>query len=99
MSASLLPPSPLPGSEQFFGAPSPEGAPPEMSSNIQVVTIDKSLPGKRLDTWLRVKFPALSRGAIQRLIQEGHIRVNGRAVKPTHTPRAGEQVQVEFPEA
>jgi 23S rRNA pseudouridine1911/1915/1917 synthase len=70
-----------------------------MSSNIQVVTIDKSLPGKRLDAWLRVKFPDLSRGAIQRLIQEVHIRVNGRAVKPTHTPRAGEQVQLEFPEA
>ena len=54
---------------------------------------------ERLDLWLRGKFPAVSRGAIQRLIEEGHIRVNGRMVKPTHTPRAGEQVEVHWPEA
>jgi 23S rRNA pseudouridine1911/1915/1917 synthase len=48
---------------------------------------------------LRGKFPAVSRGAIQRLIEQGHIQVNGRTVKPTHTPRAGEQVEVHWPEA
>src|SRR5215471_17814299 len=65
----------------------------------QSVTIEKSLPSSRLDTYLRSKFPEVSRGAIQRLIEQGHIRVNGRTVKPTHSPRAGEQVQVEWPEA
>ena len=45
-----------------------------------------------------MKVPGLSRGAIQRLIEEGHIRVNGKKVKPTHTPRAGERVEVEVPE-
>jgi 23S rRNA pseudouridine1911/1915/1917 synthase len=65
----------------------------------EVVTIEKSFPSGRLDTYLRGKFPAVSRGAIQRLIEEGHIRVNGRNTKPTHTPRAGEQVEVEWPEA
>jgi len=64
----------------------------------QSVTIEKSLPSARLDSYLRSKFPEVSRGAIQRLIEEGHIRVNGRTVKPTHTPRAGEQVDVEWPE-
>jgi len=48
---------------------------------------------------LRGKFPAVSRGAIQRLIEEGHILVNGHNIKPTHTPRAGEQVEVHWPEA
>ena len=61
--------------------------------------IERSLPAERLDSFLRGKFPALSRGAIQRLIQEGHIRVDGRVVKPTHTPRAGEQVELAWPEA
>lgn len=69
-----------------------------MSSKIQVVTIERSLPGERLDAWLRVKVPGLSRGAIQRLIEQGNIRVNGQTVKPTHTPRAGERVEVEVPE-
>jgi 23S rRNA pseudouridine1911/1915/1917 synthase len=61
--------------------------------------IEKSLPGERLDVYLRGRFPVVSRGALQRLIEEGHIRVNGRPVKPTHTPRAGEQVEVHWPEA
>src|SRR6185369_14138789 len=69
------------------------------SSRDDLVTIEKSLPAERLDTYLRGKFPAVSRGMIQRLIEEGHIRVNGQIVKPTHTPRAGEQVQVHWPEA
>jgi len=38
-------------------------------------------------------------GAIQRLIEQGHIRVNGRVTKATHSPRAGETVEVEWPEA
>jgi 23S rRNA pseudouridine1911/1915/1917 synthase len=70
-----------------------------MSERTEVLTIDRTHPSERLDTYLRGKFPAVSRGAIQRLIEEGHILVNGRKVKPTHTPRAGEQVQVHWPEA
>ncbi len=70
-----------------------------MAERTEVLTIEKSLPSERLDTYLRGKFPAASRGAIQRLIEEGHIRVNGRTVKPTHAPRAGEQVEVHWPEA
>src|SRR5437660_3826068 len=70
-----------------------------MAARTEFLTIEKTLPSERLDIYLRGKFPAISRGAIQRLIEEGHIRVNGRLVKPTHTPRAGEQVEVHFPEA
>jgi 23S rRNA pseudouridine1911/1915/1917 synthase len=70
-----------------------------MSSRSEVLTIEHTLPSERLDTFLRGKFPAVSRGAIQRLIEQGHIQVNGRTVKPTHTPRAGEQVEVHWPEA
>ncbi len=70
-----------------------------MPSRTEVLTIEHSLPSERLDTYLRGRFPAVSRGAIQRLIEEGHIRVNGRTIKPTHTPRAGEQVEVNWPEA
>jgi 23S rRNA pseudouridine1911/1915/1917 synthase len=61
--------------------------------------IEKSLPSERLDSFLRRQFPAMSRGAIQRLIEQGHIRVNGRPTKPTHSPRAGEEIEVEWPEA
>jgi len=70
-----------------------------MSSRTEVLTIERTLPSGRLDTYLRGKFPAVSRGAIQRLIEEGCILVNGRQVKPTHTPHVGEQVEVRWPEA
>jgi 23S rRNA pseudouridine1911/1915/1917 synthase len=69
------------------------------SARTEHLTIEKTLPSERLDTYLRSKFPAVSRGTIQRLIEEGHILVNGRNIKPTHTPRAGEQIEVHWPEA
>jgi 23S rRNA pseudouridine1911/1915/1917 synthase len=70
-----------------------------MSSRTQTVTVKTSLPLERLDTYLRAEFPAVSRGTIQRLIEQGHIRVNGRIVKPTHHPMAGEVVEVHWPDA
>ena len=48
--------------------------------------------------FLRSQLPAVSRGAIQRLIADGHVRVNGRAAKATHHPRAGERIEVHWPE-
>lgn len=70
-----------------------------MGSRTELITVEQSLPMERLDTFLRSQFPAVSRGTIQRLIDQGHIRVNGRVVKPTHHPRAGDQVEVHWPEA
>lgn len=32
-------------------------------------------------------------------MEESHIRVDGRPVKPTHTPRAGEKIEINWPEA
>ena len=40
------------------------------TSRTEVFTIEKTLPAGRLDTYLRGRFPAISRGAIQRLIQD-----------------------------
>jgi 23S rRNA pseudouridine1911/1915/1917 synthase len=70
-----------------------------MSVRTEKFVIERTLPSERLDVYLRGKFPVVSRGAIKRLIEEGHILVNGETVKPTHTPRAGEEVQVHWPEA
>jgi 23S rRNA pseudouridine1911/1915/1917 synthase len=70
-----------------------------MPERTEVLTIERTLPSERLDAFLRQKFPAVSRGAIQRLIEEGHVLVNERKVKSTHTPRAGERVTIHWPEA
>jgi len=67
--------------------------------NETVIVIDKSLPRERLDIFLRARFPAISRGAMQRLIEQGDIRVDGRPVKATHHPRAGEKIEIHWPDA
>jgi 23S rRNA pseudouridine1911/1915/1917 synthase len=70
-----------------------------MSERSETFTIEQSLPGERLDKFLGARYAAVSRGTIQRLIEEGHIQIDQRKVKPTHQPRAGEVVSVHWPEA
>ena len=52
-----------------------------------------------MDAFIRSRFPAVSRGAIQRLIEQGHILVNGKPAKPTQTPRARDVIDITWPEA
>src|SRR5947207_4414342 len=61
------------------------------------IVVEKSLPAERLDVFVRSQFLTISRGAVQRLIERGAIRVNGRAVKVTHHPRAGERIEIHWP--
>ncbi len=70
-----------------------------MPARTEKFTVEQSRPSERLDVFLREKFPAASRGAMQRLIEQGHILVDGKTVKPTHSPRAGEKIEVHWPEA
>ena len=70
-----------------------------MAVRTEQFIVAQSQPGERLDTYLRGQFPAVSRGAMQRLIEQGHVLVNGKPTKATHQPRAGEQIDVTWPEA
>src|SRR5262245_10565388 len=69
-----------------------------MASRMDQIIVRESLPRERLDAFLPTQFPAVSRGNFQRLIQEGHILVNGRPVKPTHAPQSGDQIDIHWPE-
>jgi len=60
--------------------------------------VDRSQPDARLDSYLREHLPAVSRGAIQRLIESGAILVNGAQAKVTQTPRLGDRIDVSWPE-
>ncbi len=53
--------------------------------------------GQRLDQFLRAELPAHSRAFLQKLIEDGRVRLNGRASKPSHRVRAGDEVTVEIP--
>src|SRR5438445_3961742 len=67
--------------------------------NETILVVEESLPRERLDTFLRSQFPTISRGAVQRLIEQGDVRVDGHPVKATHSPRAGEKIEILWPDA
>src|SRR5690349_2801668 len=69
-----------------------------MSERSERFTVEATLPNERFDTYLRLRYPAMSRGAIQRLLELGHIKVNGDEVKPTYRARRGDEVTVCWPE-
>lgn len=70
-----------------------------MSDRDELFQVEETRRGERLDVYLRARYPMASRGALQRMIDEGHIRVNGVSVKCSHPPRRGEQVSVHWPDA
>lgn len=61
------------------------------------LVLEQTLPRERLDRHLAGLLPGVSRAAIQRLIIDGRIKVDGTLVKPTHAPRAGEVVSIHWP--
>src|SRR3989442_1663370 len=67
--------------------------------NETILIVEKTLPHQRLDTFLRSQFPTISRGPIQRLREQGDIRVGGNPVKAAHHPRAGEKIEIHWPAA
>jgi 23S rRNA pseudouridine1911/1915/1917 synthase len=63
------------------------------------INVPPESAGTRLDAFLASQLTDTSRAAIQRAIEGGGVTVNGRAVKASHKVRAGDEVQVELPEA
>ena len=63
----------------------------------ETFTVEATLPTERIDRFLHARYPAASRSALQRLIEEGEITVNGQRVKCTHVPHAGEVITVRWP--
>ena len=60
------------------------------------VTSDST--GERLDVFLVSVLPGRSRSHIQRLIKDGHVRVDGRPAKPNFPVRAGQAIAVDIPD-
>lgn len=61
------------------------------------VEVEESLPGERLDTYLRTRFPDVSRATLQKLIDTGDVLVNGKRIKPTYSPKQGDQILLNWP--
>lgn len=59
--------------------------------------VSKEAAGRRLDQFLRQELPGHSRAFLQKLIEQGDVRVNGRSAKASYHVRAGDNVAVEIP--
>ena len=62
-----------------------------------VHVVSDEAAGLRLDQFLRRELPEHSRAFLQKLIEQGDVRVNGKPSKPSHTVHAGDEVGVEIP--
>ena len=67
-----------------------------MEEKIYTLTIPAA--GGRIDKYLRDTLPDLSRAAVQRLIAEGEITVNGKATSASYSIRAGDEIVVHVPQ-
>ncbi|MEA5114136.1 MAG: RluA family pseudouridine synthase [Geobacteraceae bacterium] len=61
------------------------------------LTFNADEPAERLDQFITGKVPDLTRTAVQRLIENGLITVNGRPSKPSLKLKGGETIVVEIP--
>jgi 23S rRNA pseudouridine1911/1915/1917 synthase len=59
--------------------------------------IRRRLPGRRLDKYLSGRYPYLSRTAIQRLIKEEAVTVNGRPTKASYEMCTGDIIEMTVP--
>jgi 23S rRNA pseudouridine1911/1915/1917 synthase len=77
----------------------PTPPPPGADSHSDCFVVEEVVFHDRLDKCLGKRYPAVSRGALQRLLEQGCILVNGQPAKPSQKPRRGDQVSVRWPEA
>lgn len=69
-----------------------------MASITHRITVPDDSEGVRLDRFLVSVLPEQSRSQIQRLIKEGHVRVEGREAKSNQAVKTGQAVTVDIPE-
>ena len=62
------------------------------------VTLTVPTSGLRADQFLSQALDQLTRSAAQRLLEEGRVFLDGKALKKNHRLQAGEQVQVHIPD-
>ncbi len=65
----------------------------------RIIVSAESAQNKRLDVFLSESLEGLTRSRVQKLIDSGHITLNGGMAKANCKLRGGEQIDIEIPEA
>src|ERR1700735_2348060 len=74
-----------------------ESAAESLAAGHREFTVDEESQGLRLDRFIAVQLPEISRTHVQNLIDEGRVFVGGIAKKPSHRLETGETVNIEIP--
>ncbi len=64
---------------------------------MQTIVLSVDSGGERLDRFVSDMLPELSRAAVQRLVEQGNVLVDGRERKPSYRVQLGERIQVTQP--
>ncbi len=59
--------------------------------------VRRRVVGRRLDKYLRGRYPRISRTTIQRYIKQGLVTINGLPSKASYEPAAGDLVEINLP--
>ena len=62
------------------------------------LTVSAECKGERLDKWVSEQCSELTRSAVQKLIEDGSVTVNGAAASKNYKLRGGEDITVSLPE-
>jgi len=62
---------------------------------VRTITVESA--SERLDRFLAARVADLSRSAVQQLIRNGEVLVNGAEQKPSYVPRLGDVITVRLP--
>lgn len=65
-----------------------------MPLTLETLTVPPDEADTRLDRWLRRRFPALTQGALQKMLRTGQIRVDGRRAEASARLAPGQNIRV-----
>jgi 23S rRNA pseudouridine955/2504/2580 synthase len=64
------------------------------SSNVQVICVDESHEGQRIDNFLFTRLKGVPKSRIYKAIRKGEVRVNKKRVKPEYKLSIGDQIRL-----
>lgn len=69
-----------------------------MNEEVITQTVCEDEASQRIDKWISEKNPDITRSAVQKLISDGSVTVNGKSVSKNYKVSAGDEIQVTLPE-
>ncbi|MBL4756501.1 MAG: RluA family pseudouridine synthase [Rhizobiales bacterium] len=63
-------------------------------SGVQHIKVTNDEAGMRLDRWIRIRFPQLKQGRLQKILRTGQVRVDGGRAKAAQRLEAGQTVRL-----